>query len=159
MAAFRAPSTETHATGTGGIWTIASRASRPSSTLLLDRSGTPMTGSSLYAATVPGQRGHPRAGDQDADPRNAAVDAASATARIADRRHHAELVRIPRASSSSSAGSIFTVGLRPDEDPDERAGPFVELLEHRERPEASRVPTRSAAHRATPASSAAMSRR
>ena len=66
----------------GGIWTIASRASRPSSTLLLDRSGTPMTGSSLYAATVPGSAAAiPAPAIRTRTPRNAAVDAYSATAR------------------------------------------------------------------------------
>jgi hypothetical protein len=47
-AALRALSTPTHATGTpGGICAIESSASRPSSTLSDDRSGTPMTGRSV----------------------------------------------------------------------------------------------------------------
>src|SRR6185437_5822705 len=54
-AALRALSTPTVATGTpGGICAIASRASRPSSMLRLDRSGTPITGRSVCAATTPG---------------------------------------------------------------------------------------------------------
>ncbi len=54
-AAFFALSTPTVATGTpGGIWTIESSASRPSSTDIDERSGTPITGSSVCAATTPG---------------------------------------------------------------------------------------------------------
>src|SRR5438445_4253713 len=54
-AAFRALSTPTAATGTpGGIWAMARRASRPSRTLRLERSGTPITGRSVCAATTPG---------------------------------------------------------------------------------------------------------
>ena len=54
-AAFFALSTPTHATGTpGGICTIESSASSPSSTLIDERSGTPITGRSVCAATTPG---------------------------------------------------------------------------------------------------------
>src|SRR5262249_48904598 len=56
IAAFRAPSSDTHATGTpGGICAIASSASSPPPTLFDERSGTPITGRSLYAATTPGK--------------------------------------------------------------------------------------------------------
>src|SRR5262249_59409637 len=55
-AALRALSTPTVATGTpGGICAIARSASRPSSTLRLDLSGTPITGRSVCAATAPGR--------------------------------------------------------------------------------------------------------
>jgi len=48
IAAFREPSTETHATGTpGGICAIASSASSPPPTVFDERSGTPITGRSL----------------------------------------------------------------------------------------------------------------
>jgi hypothetical protein len=48
IAAFRAPFSETHATGTpGGICAIESRASRPPMTLFEDVSGTPITGRSV----------------------------------------------------------------------------------------------------------------
>ena len=54
-AAFFALSTPTVATGTpGGICTIESSASSPSSTDIDERSGTPITGSSVCAATTPG---------------------------------------------------------------------------------------------------------
>src|SRR5439155_150247 len=54
-AALRALSTPTQATGTpGGICTMESSASRPSSTLVDERSGTPITGRSVCAATTPG---------------------------------------------------------------------------------------------------------
>jgi hypothetical protein len=54
-AAFFALSTPTVATGTpGGIWEIASRASRPPATEVLVVSGTPITGRSVCAATTPG---------------------------------------------------------------------------------------------------------
>ena len=54
-AAFFALSTPTQATGTpGGIWAIESRASRPPAIDLEDVSGTPITGSSVWAATTPG---------------------------------------------------------------------------------------------------------
>ena len=69
-AALLALSTPTVATGTpGGIWAIASSASRPSRTLRLERSGTPITGRSVCAATAPGQRrGEAGAADEDAEP-------------------------------------------------------------------------------------------
>ena len=69
-AAFFALSTPTVATGTpGGICTIESSASSPSSTDIDERSGTPITGSSVCAATTPGQRrGEPRAADQHLQP-------------------------------------------------------------------------------------------
>src|SRR4029077_12145851 len=55
-AAFFGLSTPTVATGTpGGICTIESSASSPSSTDFEERSGTPMTGSSVWAATTPGR--------------------------------------------------------------------------------------------------------
>ena len=54
-AAFCALSTPTHATGTpGGICAIESSASSPPATDFDDVSGTPMTGSSVWAATTPG---------------------------------------------------------------------------------------------------------
>ena len=54
-AAFLALSTPTHATGTpGGICAIESRASSPPATDIDEVSGTPMTGSSVCAATTPG---------------------------------------------------------------------------------------------------------
>ena len=57
-AAFFALSTPTAATGTpGGIWTIESSASSPSSTLIEERSGTPITGSSVCAAHDARERG------------------------------------------------------------------------------------------------------
>src|ERR671922_27375 len=53
-AALRALSTPTQATGTpGGICAMARRASRPSSTDVDERSGTPITGSWVCAATTP----------------------------------------------------------------------------------------------------------
>src|SRR5205823_2321975 len=54
-AAFFALSTPTVATGTpGGICTIERSASSPSRTDIEERSGTPITGSSVCAATTPG---------------------------------------------------------------------------------------------------------
>ena len=54
-AALRALSTPTQATGTpGGICAIESSASSPPATDLDDVSGTPMTGSAVWAATTPG---------------------------------------------------------------------------------------------------------
>ncbi len=48
-------STPTQATGTpGGIWAIASSASSPLLTDVFEVSGTPITGSSVCAATTPG---------------------------------------------------------------------------------------------------------
>src|SRR5439155_20520333 len=55
-AAFLALSTPTQATGTpGGICTIESSASSPSSTDFCERSGTPITGRSVCAAATPGR--------------------------------------------------------------------------------------------------------
>ena len=54
-AALRALSTPTQATGTpGGIWAIDSSASSPPATDFEDVSGTPITGSGVWAATTPG---------------------------------------------------------------------------------------------------------
>src|SRR3954470_8194397 len=54
-AALRALSTPTHATGTpGGICATDRSASRPFMTPVFAASGTPMTGSSVWAATTPG---------------------------------------------------------------------------------------------------------
>src|SRR5581483_10134859 len=81
-AALRALSTPTVATGTpGGIWTIESRASSPSSTDFDDRSGTPITGSSGRAATTPGSAAaRPAPQISTSRPRPAAPFAYSATA-------------------------------------------------------------------------------
>ena len=54
-AALRALSTPTQATGTpGGICAIASSASSPPATEVLEVSGTPITGTSVWAAATPG---------------------------------------------------------------------------------------------------------
>ena len=89
-AAFFALSTPTAATGTpGGICAIASSASRPSSTLRLERSGTPITGRSVCAATAPGSAADSPAPQMSTrSPRSRALRAYSATAsgvRCADR--------------------------------------------------------------------------
>src|SRR5262245_52143463 len=108
-AAFFAPSTPTHATGTpGGICTIDSSASRPSSTLFDDRSGTPMTGRSVCAATTPGRAAaRPAPAINTRRPRSRAVRAYSATAsgvRWAERTSSS--CAIPRASSSATQSCI-----------------------------------------------------
>jgi len=55
-AALRALSTPTQATGTpGGICEIESSASRPPAIEVLEVSGTPITGRSVWAATTPGR--------------------------------------------------------------------------------------------------------
>src|SRR5215475_1744591 len=117
IAAFRAPSTETHATGTpGGICAIASSASSPSATLFDERSGTPITGRSLYAATTPGSAAAmPAPAMITRTPRSCAVDEYSATPRglrCADRTFSS--CEIPRSRSSASAGSIAS---RSDSEP------------------------------------------
>src|SRR5581483_12041083 len=96
-------------TGTpGGIWTIESRASSPSSTDFDDRSGTPITGSSVWAATTPGSAAaRPAPQISTSRPRPAAPFAYSATAsgaRCAERTSNSQ--PIPRASSSSIAACI-----------------------------------------------------
>ena len=108
-AALRALSTPTHATGTpGGICTIESSASSPSRTLSDERSGTPITGRSVCAATTPGSAAarpapqistrspRSRAGARTRRPRRAS--------RCAERTSNS--YGIPRSSSSSSAGCI-----------------------------------------------------
>ena len=95
-AAFFALSTPTVATGTpGGIWTIESSASSPSSTDIDERSGTPITGSSVCAATTPGQRGgEPGAADQHLQaraPRRAfAYSATASGVRCAERTSNSQ---------------------------------------------------------------------
>src|SRR6266511_2912296 len=106
-AAFCPLSTPTVATGTpGGSCEIASSASRPSSTLRLDRSGTPITGKSVCAATTPGSAAEsPAPQINTRSPRPRAVRAYSATesgSRCADRTSNSNAM--PRRSSSSSAG-------------------------------------------------------
>src|SRR5438093_5163510 len=116
-AAFFALSMPTVATGTpGGICTIESSASRPSRTLIEERSGTPITGSSVCAATTPGSAAaRPAPQISTRRPRPAAERAYSATAsgsRWAERTSNS--LAIPRASSSSSAACILS---RSDSDP------------------------------------------
>src|SRR5579862_6665635 len=108
-AAFFALSTPTVATGTpGGIWTIESNASRPSSTDIDERSGTPITGRSVCAATTPGSAAaSPAPQISTLIPRPAADRAYSATAsgvRCAERTSNSQT--ISRASSSSSAACM-----------------------------------------------------
>src|SRR5438128_6909152 len=116
-AAFRALSTPTHATGTpGGIWTIESKASSPSRTLLDERRGTPITGRSVWAAATPGSAAaRPAPAISTRKPRSRAPRQYSATAsglRWAERTSSSW--GIPRLSSSSSAGCIPS---RSDSDP------------------------------------------
>src|SRR5438105_2795253 len=116
-AALRALSTPTHATGTpGGIWTIESRASRPSSTLFDERSGTPITGRSVWAAATPGRAAaRPAPAISTRSPRTRAPRQYSATAsgvRWAERTSNS--CAMPRVESSSSAGCIRS---RSDSDP------------------------------------------
>src|SRR5439155_21164161 len=108
-AAFLALSTPTAATGKpGGSCVIESRASSPSSTLLSERSGTPITGRSVCAATTPGSAAaRPAPAITTRRPRCRAVRAYSATAsglRWAERTSSSWA--IPLAESSSSAGCI-----------------------------------------------------
>src|SRR4029077_19062982 len=108
-AAFFALSTPTHATGTpGGIWTMESRASSPSSTLSEERSGTPITGRSVCAASTPGRAAaRPAPAMSTCSPRPLAVRPYSATAsgcRGAERTSNS--CAIPRASSSSIAACM-----------------------------------------------------
>src|SRR6185503_82050 len=109
MAAFRAPFSETQATGTpGGICTIERMASRPPAAVFDDVIGTPMTGNSVYAATAPGSAADiPAPAMITRTPRSAAVEAYSATprgSRWADRTRNS--LEMPRSFSSSTAGSI-----------------------------------------------------
>src|SRR5439155_1664040 len=108
-AAFFALSTPTHATGTpGGICAIERRASRPSRTLSDERSGTPITGSSVCAASTPGRAAaSPAPAMSTRSPRSRAVRPYSATAsgcRWAERTSNS--CSMPRASSSSSAACM-----------------------------------------------------
>src|SRR3954449_2356088 len=108
-AAFFALSTPTHATGTpGGIWTMESKASSPSSTPSEERSGTPMTGRSECAASTPGNAAaRPAPAMSTRSPRSLAVRPYSATAsgwRCAERTSNS--CAIPRASSSSIAACM-----------------------------------------------------
>src|SRR5262245_34324367 len=108
-AAFFALSTPTQATGTpGGICTIDKSASSPSRTLFDERSGTPITGRSVWAATTPGSAAaRPAPQISTRSPRSRAVLAYSATAsgvRWADRTSNS--YAIPRSSSSSIAACI-----------------------------------------------------
>src|SRR6266508_6187387 len=108
-AAFCPLSTPTVATGTpGGSCEIASSASRPSSTLRLDRSGTPITGKSVCAATTPGRAAERPAPQMSTlRPRSRAVRAYSATesgVRWAERTSNSQ--PIPRSLSSSVAGCM-----------------------------------------------------
>src|SRR5581483_517043 len=90
-AALRALSTPTAATGTpGGICAIASSASRPSSTLRLERNGTPITGRSVCAATTPGSAAERPAPQMST--RNPRLRALRECVRRAVRRAHLELV-------------------------------------------------------------------
>src|ERR671935_117090 len=81
-AAFFALSTPTAATGTpGGICTIERSASSPSATLSDERSGTPITGRSVCAATTPGSAAaRPAPQIRTRSPRSLADRAYSATA-------------------------------------------------------------------------------
>ena len=91
-------STPTVATGTpGGIWTIERSASRPSSTLSRERSGTPITGRSVCAATTPGSAAaSPAPQISTRSPRSRAVRAYSATeSGVAVRRANLELASDP----------------------------------------------------------------
>ena len=122
-AAFCALSTPTAATGTpGGICAIASSASSPSSTLRLERSGTPITGRSVCAATDAGQRGRePGAADQHAQ---AALAGAARVlrdrVRRAVRRAHLELVAdAVLVELVERRLHPLAVGLRADEDADD----------------------------------------
>src|SRR3954447_16881197 len=108
-AAFFALSTPTVATGTpGGICTIESSASSPSRTLFEERSGTPITGSSVCAAQTPGSAAaRPATAISTFSPRPAADSQYSATAfgaRWAERTSNSHAM--PRASSSSIAACI-----------------------------------------------------
>src|SRR6266576_2986797 len=108
-AAFFALSTPTQATGTpGGIWAIESSASSPSSTLSEDRSGTPITGRSVWAASTPGSAAaSPAPAMSTRKPRPRAVRPYSATAsgcRCAERTSNS--CAMPRASSSSIAACM-----------------------------------------------------
>src|SRR6266550_7485394 len=108
-AAFLALSTPTQATGTpGGIWAIESSASSPSSTLSEDRSGTPITGRSVWAASTPGSAAaSPAPAIRTRNPRSRAVRPYSATesgCRCAERTSNSWVM--PRASSSSTAACM-----------------------------------------------------
>src|SRR5437762_5459663 len=108
-AALRELSTPTVATGTpGGSCTIESSASSPSRTLFSERSGTPITGRSVCAATTPGSAAaRPAPAISTLIPRSRAVDAYSATAfgsRCAERTSSS--YAIPWRSSSSTASCI-----------------------------------------------------
>src|SRR6185436_15284292 len=99
----------THATGTpGGIWTMESKASSPSSTLSEERSGTPITGRSVCAASTPGRAAaRPAPAMSTCSPRPLAVRPYSATASgclCAERTSNS--CAIPRASSSSIAACM-----------------------------------------------------
>ena len=101
-AAFFALSTPTVATGTpGGICTIESSASRPSRTRIDERSGTPITGSSVCAATTPGSAAaSPAPQISTLRPRVRPRPAYSATAsgvRCAERTSNSHAIRARRA--------------------------------------------------------------
>ena len=123
-AAFFALSTPTVATGTpGGICTIESSASSPSRTLIRERNGTPITGRSVCAATTPGSaaaRPAPAISTRDPSfPRPACV--LGHRVRVAVRGANLELVRDPPRLKLVEGGlHPLAVGLRADEDPDDR---------------------------------------
>src|SRR6266545_7134449 len=104
--AFFELSTPTQPTGTpGGIWAIASSASSPSRTLFSDRSGTPITGRSVWAAATPGSAAaSPAPAMITLRPRSFALRQYSATAsgvRWAERTSSSWA--IPRSLSTSTA--------------------------------------------------------
>ena len=125
-AAFFALSTPTVATGTpGGICTIESSASSPSSTLFDDRSGTPITGSSVCAATTPGSaaaRPAPQISTFRPRPRGA-PRVLGDRVRVAVGRAHLELLGDPaRVELVERVLHPLAVGRRADEDADSVSG-------------------------------------
>ena len=136
MAAFRAPLTETHATGTpGGICTIERRASSPPMTLLEDVRGTPITGRSrVRGDDARERRGHSCAGDKHSrSTQRCGRGVLGHATGVSMGRQDLELPGDP-ALVQLDAGRLhgLTVGLRADEDPDERTD-VLELLDHGER--------------------------
>ena len=117
-AAFFALSTPTAATGTpGGICAIASSASSPSSTLRLERSGTPITGRSVCAATAPGSAAD-EAGAADQHPQAALARAARVLGDGVRRRGAPSAPRTRRRRrASSSTSSAACIRSRSDSEP------------------------------------------
>ena len=113
-AALRALSTPTQATGTpGGICAIDSSASRPPAADVARSAGTPITGRSVCAATTPGSAAErPGAGDDHLQPAHLRVARVVGDhVGVAVGGHHADLVRMPRSSSSLAAFSIAGMSL------------------------------------------------